>query len=65
MWLEHSEVCAATMMPAELLHGSERERLRFVPLHDVRSDLRFGKLPHGFPQLNLFRSEIERHYERL
>ncbi len=46
---------------AELPDDFERKGLRFVPLHDVRGDLRLGELADGFAQVNLFRRVLEIH----
>ena len=42
-----------------------REMLRLVPLHDVRADLRFGKLTDRLPQEVLIVTEAEVHYAEL
>ena len=46
---------------AEFPDDFERKGLRFVPLHDVRRDLRLGELANGLAQVNLFRRVLEIH----
>ncbi len=46
---------------AEFFDDFERERLIFIPLHDMRRDLCRGKVAHGPAQLNLFWGVVELH----
>src|SRR5437016_8528163 len=46
---------------AELADRLQRKRLRLVPLHDMRRDLRFRKFAHCVTKLNLFRCQFKIH----